>query len=115
MISPQVDLVQLRQITQDQHNRFIRSNGLNDGLFLSAKTGENVVKAFYKAASEAIGIQLTSGELAMYDKVLKVHVDKTADEGRTEFANDIEREDLEAEKRKQQQEAIGSDCKCVIS
>ena len=29
------------------------------GMFVSAKTGENVVKTFYKVAGEALGVRLT--------------------------------------------------------
>ena len=112
-----MDLIEHRQITEPQHDRFIRDNDLKGGLFLSAKTGENVVRAFYKVSAEAVGVKLNSGELAIFDKVLKAHIlESKADEGRTNFADDVEREDAEAEARKKEMESKSNNgCSCTIS
>eukprot|EP01041_Mallomonas_annulata_P005653 gene5653-11403_t len=117
LIGNKVDLIQHRQITEQQHDQFINDNNLRGGLFLSAKTGENVVKSFYKVAAEAIGIKLNSAELAMFDVVVKAHIIEGADEGRTDFADDIEKEDAIAEQMKREQEqsaAASSGCGCEV-
>ena len=45
----QVDLIGTRQVTEKQHNNYILANDeIKGGVFMSAKTGENVVKAIYK-------------------------------------------------------------------
>eukprot|EP00607_Mallomonas_marina_P002121 CAMPEP_0182433054 /NCGR_PEP_ID=MMETSP1167-20130531/60510_1 /TAXON_ID=2988 /ORGANISM="Mallomonas Sp, Strain CCMP3275" /LENGTH=130 /DNA_ID=CAMNT_0024621251 /DNA_START=576 /DNA_END=968 /DNA_ORIENTATION=+ len=118
LIGNKVDLIQHRQITKESHYLYVTQNSLKDGVFLSAKTGENVVRVFYQAAAEAVGVKLGASELAMYDKVLTAHVSKAKDEGRTAFADDIEREDEEAEKRKQaieERDKQNSGCNCTLS
>ena len=71
---------------------------------MSAKTGENVVKSFYQVAAESKGIKLTTSDLAAWDKVLKAHIILENDdkEGRTEYADEIERQDREAERKRLQ-------------
>ena len=45
----QVDLIGTRQVTAKQHDSYILDHDeVKGGVFMSAKTGENVVKAFYK-------------------------------------------------------------------
>lgn len=111
LIGNKIDLLNLRQVTDEQHQAFIRKMDLQGGMFLSAKTGDNVVKTFYQIAAEASGVRLTDGELATYNKVLTAYIQTSDDsaEGRTAFADDIEREDLEAERKKKEQ------CNCIIS
>ena len=57
-----------------------------------------------KASAEHFGIALTPQELAFHDVVVKAHISKDTGpdegEGRTAFADDIEREDRLAEERK---------------
>ena len=103
----------MRHITEIQHNKFIIENNLNGGMFMSAKTGENVVKTFYKVAGEGIGIKLSEYELAFHNKILKAHIiSKTHDnDGRTAFADEIEAEDAAAEEKKKKK--LG--CQCVIN
>lgn len=101
LLGNKADLISLRQVTQNQHDNFVIENKLKGSCFCSAKTGENVVKMFYKIAGEIIGIKLTEYELAFHDKVLKAHVEAHADEVRNDWAADIEKEDMEAERRKQ--------------
>lgn len=101
----------MRQITEKQHLKFIEENGLNGGIYMSAKTGENVAQTFYKAASEGIGIKLSEYELAFHDKVIKAPIMFSDDkDGRTAFADDIEAEDIKAEKIKK-----AGGCQCRIS
>ena len=101
----------MRQTTEAQHTKFISENNICGGMFMSAKTGENVVKTFYKVAGEGIGIKLNEYELAFHDKVVKasvVHSDNDLD-GRTAFADDIEAEDRAAEARKN-----AGGCQCLV-
>lgn len=114
LIGNKIDLPHLRQVSDTQHKQFIVENSLNGGFEVSGKTGDNVVKAFYKIAAESLGIQLTSAELAAYDKVLTafVQISNNDTETRTAFADEIEAEDRAAEERKKQSAAS---CQCVCS
>ena len=106
------------------HHQYIADNSLTGGMFMSAKTGDNVVKAFYQIAGESVGIKLHSYELAFHDKVVTAYVTKDDDDdgdgdgtGRTAFADEIEAEDREAERRKREREASssGANCQCALS
>jgi small GTP-binding protein len=120
LVGNKVDMIAQRQVKLSQHNQFIEQhqqqdpqNRLRGSLFLSAKTGENVVKAFYKVAAETLGQPLSEGELEVYDKVLKVNVAQADEGGRTAFADQIETEDraaAEEARRKAQQQ-----CFCTLS
>ena len=106
-------MIQNRQVTQQEHERFVTEHNLRGGLLASAKTGENVIKTFYKAAGEAVGINLSTDELAVHDKALRAYIVKNdATEGRTAFADEIEAEDMRAENRKRNNES--GNC-CMIS
>ena len=110
LVANKIDLINLRQITDKMHEQFIISNKLSGGFYVSAKTGDNLVKAFYKVAGEAVHITLSPSELAYHDKVIKAHIvlgsssntmnTNKDDEGRTAFADEIERQDAEAERLK---------------
>jgi len=102
LVANKIDLISLRQVNSTDHDRFIFENKLSGGLMVSAKTGENVVKCFYKIASEAVGIKLTDYELGFHDKVLTAHVQSSNnnDEVRNTWADDIEKEDMIAEQKK---------------
>lgn len=117
LIGNKVDLISLRQISEKQHNQFIEENNLDNGLFLSAKTGENVVKAFYKISSDCIGIKLTEYELAYHDKVLVAHIESSNEKNeiRNAWADEIEKEDMEAERKKKLDEEIENKNKCTCT
>ncbi|RYH05571.1 GTP-binding protein [archaeon] len=111
LMGNKVDMISLRQVSQHKHDVFLEENQLHGGAFCSAKTGENVVKMFYKVAGDIIGVKLTEFELAVHDKVLKAHIQSSTDEeARNPWADEIENEDLEAERRKKQQ-----GCACIIA
>lgn len=63
LVGNKVDLIALRQVSQSQHEDYVAQNDLKSGFFFSAKTGENVLRSFYKAAGESIGVRLTAQEL----------------------------------------------------
>jgi GTPase SAR1 family protein len=122
LVGNKVDLISQRQVSESNHEKFIRLNNLDGGLYVSAKTGENVVKAFYKIAAEAVGIRLSEYELSFHDKVLVAHVSRDTtdvasdvDESRQAWAREIEREDLEAERKKKAREAKKGDRSCSVS
>jgi len=104
VVGNKVDLEHLRRVTKDQHDRFITSNSLTGGFFVSARSGENVLSSFYQAAANQLGIKLDESEVNSLQRILTV--DQGAGEGdadsvRTDFADEIERQDKEAmEKRK---------------
>lgn len=111
LIGNKIDLINLRQITEKQHNSYIIDHNLNGGFFVSAKTGDNLIRSFYEVAGKSVNINLSNSELSYYDKVVKAHIMKSNDntksnEGRTMCADEIERMDLEAEKNK------NNNCKC---
>ena len=112
LLGNKVDLIGQRQVTQKEQEKFVAENNLQGSMFGSAKTGENVVKMFYKIAGEVVGVRLTEYELAFHDKVLTAHINTsdTRDNERNAWADEIEREDLAAEQRKLQ--ATG--CTCSI-
>jgi small GTP-binding protein len=113
LIGNKIDLISMRQVSENQHNEFLIDQKIRDHCYCSAKTGENVVKMFYRFASEIIGIQLTQYELAFYDKVLKAHVmtSNELDEIKNPWADEIEKEDAELERRK----AMNQGCQCILS
>jgi small GTP-binding protein len=115
LIGNKIDLLSIRQVREEDHDNFVRENNFKDSCYCSAKTGENVLKMFYKFASEVVGIQLSQYELAFYDKVLKAYIAPTNanDEVRNAWADEIEREDMELERRKNQGKNGG--CGCVLS
>jgi Ras-related protein Rab-28 len=116
LVGNKIDLYNMRLVNEAKHKQFVEENNLTGGLFMSARTGENITKAFYQVAGELIGIHLSTYELAFFDKVLKAHVDRENDpnEGRTNVADDIEAEDARLEQMKREREA-GGKCNCVLS
>ena len=63
LVGNKIDLISLRQVSQQQHDAFIEENAMSGGFFFSAKTGDNILKSFYRAAGESIGIHLSAHEL----------------------------------------------------
>ena len=114
LIGNKMDLVSIRQVSEKDHSNMLVEYNFKDSCFCSAKTGENVLKMFYQFASEITGIQLTQYELAFYDKVLKAHILKPneQEEVRNAWADEIEKEDMELERKKKLQE---QGCNCCIS
>ena len=112
LIANKIDMVQARLIKDSDHNRFILENKLSGGLFVSAKTGDNLVKSFYQISAKFCGYSMTSYELSFFDKVVPAYITKSnnCDEDRTAWADEIEAEDLAAEKRRQ-----GVFCRCNLS
>lgn len=113
LLGNKVDLISTRQVTKMQHDLFVVQHGLRGSLFTSAKTGENVVKMFYKVTGEAVGVQLTEYELGFYDQVLTAHIAKSTnlDEVRNPYADKIEQEDLRAMQKRDKR----SQMKCSLS
>lgn len=110
-----VDLIQLRQISTEAHEAFICDQSLAGGLFSSARTGENIMKSFYRISAEMSGIKISEADLACYDAVLTAFVATSAvDEGRTEWADEIEAQDRALEEEKRRRDSLAG-CGCAIS
>jgi hypothetical protein len=111
LLCTQIDLRHLRQVTEKQHKELIDSERFHDGFFTSARSGENVVRTFYRVAGEICGVKLTTAELSFHDKVLIAYVvtGDTQAEGRTASADEIEAEDRAAEQAKL------AGCRCTIA
>ena len=63
LVGNKIDLISLRQVSQQQHDAFLEENAMRGGFFFSAKTGDNILKSFYRAAGESIGVHLSAHEL----------------------------------------------------
>lgn len=113
LIGNKVDMLQSRLVSEKQHDDFVEGNSLASGIYVSAKTGENLVRSFYEVAGNVCGIPLTPYELSQYDKVVTAHIVKTGDndEERTAWADEIEAEDRAAEQRKLEK----ANCQCTLS
>ena len=83
-----VDLTYLRAVREEEHDRLIRSLGLHGGFFTSAKSGENVLRSFYKAVGDTCGVPLSNAELSAYDKVLQQHTFLPTSKKRSSFPGD---------------------------
>ena len=108
LLGNKIDLIEHIQVSQEKHEKFIRDNELDGGARISAKNGDNIIKFFAEVVGHAIGINLSSGELDAFESVVQSSV-KLGDEekeGRTAIADEIEKEDLEWE-RKQQSQCVG--------
>lgn len=116
LLGNKVDLVHLRRVSEEEHAQFIERHGLAGGFFVSARNGDRVMRMFYQAAGEIAGAPLSSFELSYADKVVAVALPPTGSEredARTDCADDIEREDLELERRRQQLSQQGQGC-CAL-
>ena len=111
LVGNKVDLEHLRKVTEQTHDAFVRSAQLEGGFTMSAQSGENVLRVFYQVAAGIAGVKLSAYELAFTDKCLAATVvdDADLDEGRTDYADEIEAEDLAAEaaKRKRMEQSCG--------
>ena len=101
LLGNKVDLEHLRRVTDNMHDQFIRANGLRGGFLISARSGENVLTAFYSAAADHLGVTLSALELELTAKVLAVTVAARggSDEARLPGADAIEAEDRAAAER----------------
>lgn len=117
LVGNKIDLMHLRKVTQERHERFIADNGLDGGFCISAQSGDAVSTAFYKVAAEQAGITLSAHELAFTEKVLSVSVVAAGahDEGMDdEEAKRIEAEDMAAEEDKRKREGKGCSGGCAL-
>lgn len=118
LIGNKVDMIGQRVVTPKQHDECVFNYHFKRGIFCSAKTGENVVRMFYQTAGEVTGVKLTEYELAFHDKVVKAYVKPSDQQGmpddevKNAWAEEIEREDMEAERKKA---ATENGCNCHIS
>jgi hypothetical protein len=100
LLGNKIDLAHLRKIPPEKHAALVKSRKLDGDFFVSARSGEGVLTAFYTAAARQLGLQLTEAELEQTKKVLGVVVATGNDDARTAFADEIERQDREAQERR---------------
>ena len=70
LVGNKIDLFGKRAVTEDRHHALIASKALDGGHFVSAQSGENVVRSFYQLAGEVVGITLSTYELSFHDKII---------------------------------------------
>ncbi|KAL0234772.1 hypothetical protein PCE1_001808 [Barthelona sp. PCE] len=80
LLGNKTDLSHLRMIRISQHSSFAQEHTMNS-LFVSAKTGDNVGKAFFKVAADLCGIQLTKTQLDSETQVMEAHIIQTPHNG----------------------------------
>uniref|UniRef100_A0A7S1XYC7 Ras-related protein Rab-28 n=2 Tax=Phaeomonas parva TaxID=124430 RepID=A0A7S1XYC7_9STRA len=115
VLGNKIDLIGQKVVPDRDAREFAEENKLKGHHLVSAQSGENLLRCMYACAAEMVGITLSEHELAYYDTVLAVTVvegggDADPDGGRTPWADEIEAEDLAAERRKQEQ----GDCVCAV-
>jgi Ras-related protein Rab-28 len=110
LLGNKVDLDQQRRVTTGMHEQFVRKKDLAGGFFISARSGEGVLTAFYSAAAAWLGVTLSDTELELTRKVLAVTITPFSEEAVVPGAEDIERADREAEERKGE-----GACCCVVA
>ena len=101
LLGNKVDLEHLRRVTENMHDRFVREHGLRGGFLISARSGENVLTAFYSATADFLGVTLSALELELTARVLAVTVAAPggSNEARLPGADAIEAEDRAAAER----------------
>ena len=113
IVGNKADLLRHRQVVDSDHAGFWRSRGLAGGFLTSASSGDNVARTVYQTAAHAVGIDLTSDELAFHDRAIRLNAAALAEPddggGRTYDADRIEAEDRAAELRKHKS------CGCTLS
>eukprot|EP00948_MAST-09A_sp_MAST-9A-sp1_P000963 g963.t1 len=84
------------KVTKKMHDKFIKEANLEGGFYTSARSGENVVKAFTIAAAKYEGYSLSASELEMLDAVLSVTVQKNEKESDMgEAEKEVQQNDLQ--------------------
>ncbi|CAM9169569.1 unnamed protein product [Phaeothamnion confervicola] len=76
LLGNKADLMDLRRVTKEKHAAFIADHGLDGGIVCSAQNGENVTRAFYRAAGRAAGVELNAYELAFLDRPLQATISR---------------------------------------
>ncbi|TMW55801.1 hypothetical protein Poli38472_008449 [Pythium oligandrum] len=114
LVGNKVDLIAHRVISAEKHESFIQQHQLQGGFLVSARSGDNVLKAVYKVSATAAKIQVSDFELSFCDKVVRVTILATGvdDEARTAVADEIEAEDRANEARKEHTPPV--QCHCSI-
>jgi hypothetical protein len=117
LLGNKVDLEHLRRVSERMHDKFVLDHGLQGGFTISARSGENVLTAFYSATAEHLGIALSALELELTAKVLSVTVAASggSNEARLPGADAIEAEDRAAAERAARGGLWGAPgCSCAL-
>lgn len=104
LLGNKADMAGYRQVTKEQHNKFISNEHLANGFYVSAKSGEMISTVFHQIASIVFDIPLTKEDLEYTQKVLTATIicdDNTGD--LTEEEKKILEEDERAVEEQQKQ------------
>mmetsp|Transcript_24726 Transcript_24726/g.69826 ORF Transcript_24726/g.69826 Transcript_24726/m.69826 type:complete len:239 (+) Transcript_24726:137-853(+) len=120
LVGNKIDLVQQRQVCTKEHERFIRDEGLRQGFLVSARSGDSVLRCFYRMAALSAGVRLSEYDMALLaDEVLSVQVTRSnqADEADEvpESLRRIEEEDQRlAQERRREFARHGRRLSCLV-
>jgi Ras-related protein Rab-28 len=114
LVGNKIDLAHLRKVSEARHKAFVRSHKLDEGFFVSAKSGDQVLTLIYKVAARTAGVELSAYELEFTKRALGVTVaaDDADDDARTTYADEIAAQDAKLEARRRRKE--NGSC-CAIS
>ena len=98
LVGNKVDLEPLRRVSEKMHEKFVADHGLAGGFFVSARSGEGVLTAFYACAAAWLGVEPSAMEMELTRAVLTVRVAAAggADDARLPGADEIEAADAAA-------------------
>jgi len=110
LLGNKVDLVGQRAITTSQIHKAVQEFKCTGHFEVSAESGDAVPRAFYSAAANVLGMELSAHELEFHDTVVAatVRVGGEEDEARVKGSSAIEAEDSAAEARQ------GGACSCTV-
>ena len=110
LLGNKVDLVGQRVITADQIIKGVQEYKCSGHFEVSAQSGDAVPRAFYSAAANVLGMELSAHELEFHDTVVSatVVVGGEEDNARVKGSEAIEAEDAAAQARQQE------GCSCTI-
>ena len=118
LVGNKIDLSSERMVSEAAHASWVAVKAFAGDFFVSARSGENVMKTFYIIAAKAVGVILTEYDIGFLDSVVVAEVtlgNAGVDEGRTSIADDIEREDAEAMAAAAKKAGSGGGCQCSVS
>lgn len=102
LLGNKADMAGYRQVTDQQHNKFISNEHLANGFYVSAKSGEMISTVFHQIAAIVFDIPVTKEELEYTQKVLTATI--ICDDNDTGDLTEEEKKMLEEDERAVQEQ-----------